>query len=308
MSKPKQTVEQQVQNLPSIRNLRREITDLEILGKVFVKSGARERANEINVELEKIVNIVIRFYELLGDRHWVFSDVLNLERIEAILTCETADSAELALIDYLKGPHVLDIQINRLKGLPDMRPRVPLLRKAAADFREGRYCSSVLVVVSVMDGFVNDIDKAERKGLHARKPEEMQDDECVAAIWAGLPSAQEVFTKPIHKRIDEPLHDVYRHALMHGMATNFDNDIIASKAWCMLFGIVDWAKAGDEESLSKESSPSFVEVMQLARRTYLQNKKNEHLIDQWQRHEVDLENPNLPDNEIINAIKGYCTA
>lgn len=74
------------------------------------------------------------------------------------------------------------------------------MRKAAEDYFKGRYYSVVLVLIAVMDGFVNDSDKSIRRGLHTRDPEEMHTEDCVATMWNGLPAVQAAFTKSFHAR------------------------------------------------------------------------------------------------------------
>lgn len=95
----------------------------------------------------------------------MFSVALNLDRVKEILETDNADEVEMALIEYLKEPGVLEMQINRLHSFPDMRPCLSLLRKAEIDYVEGRYYSSTLVVVTVMDGFVNDVNKANKQAF-----------------------------------------------------------------------------------------------------------------------------------------------
>lgn len=47
-----------------------------------------------------------------------------------------------------------------------------MLQKVLVDYAAGRFYSTVLVLLTVIDGFVNDLDTAQRKGLHARSPED----------------------------------------------------------------------------------------------------------------------------------------
>jgi hypothetical protein len=37
--------------------------------------------------------------------------------------------------------------------------------------------------------------------------------------------------------------DVYRHGIVHGTVSRFDNVVVATKAWKMLFAVADWAAA-----------------------------------------------------------------
>lgn len=301
-------IRNQIENMPSVVELRQQIKGLSIVSSLLGNKETKQDAKKIEEELDETLKIVEQYYSILGKRNWVFSDALNLDRVKEILELDNADKVEKALIEYLKEPGVLEMQINRLNSFPDMRPRLSLLRKAEIDFREGRYYSSTLVVVTVMDGFVNDANKANRTGLHALKPEELASEDCVATVFAGLPSVQRIFTKTARKRIDTPLCEVQRHALMHGMATNFDNDIIASKAWCMLFAIADWKKSQEEVATTEKEEPSQIDAIKEAKSMHDKTKKNMVLLDKWEEHEVSLVNPSKPDQEVIESYVAYCTA
>ncbi len=301
------SIKEQIQGLSSVIGLKQKTKALRI-ANLFVRSKEVERqVKAIEDELTRITGIVERFYKTLGKRHWVFSDALSLDRVDKIVKKGSPEESEAALIGYLKEPGTLSGPINRLNRFPDMRPRLDLLRKAEADYQQGRYYSAVLVVVSVMDGFVNDFNKTERRGLHARAPREMASNDCAATVFAGLPSVQEVFTKSAYKRNDEPLFEVERHALMHGMATNYNNEVIASKAWCMLFAIADWAKS-NEEPHSEKKTVDAIETIGQQLEQKMRNKRNRELLNQWEAHEVDLSNPSQFDAAVINAIVDYCSA
>lgn len=297
-------------DLPSVKKLRRNAFGLGIIGTLFGIDGARMAALEVRNDLADLCGIVDAFYRLLGDKNWVFSNALNLERMRAVASGLTPEDAERALVEYLKEEGVLHQMIIRLNRFPDMRPRIPLLEKAERDYLDGRYYSSVLVTVSVMDGFVNDISKFEgRRGLHAKKPEELHVPDCVATVWEGLPSVQEVFTKSIHARVDEPVFDVYRHGIMHGMIVEYDNDLVASKAWCMLFAIADWADhmIGEQPSEDDEGA-SMSEVFKKLSDSKKRLAENNERLSIWQPHHVDLGCPEEFDKGIVESCKKYLDA
>lgn len=308
MNEIEPSIRNQVENMPSVVELRKQVRGLSIVSSLLGNKETKQDAKKIEEELNETLKIVEQFYSILGKRNWVFSDALNLDRVKEILEKDNADKVEKALIAYLKEPGVLEMQINRLNSFPDMRPRLSLLRNAEIDYREGRYYSSTLVVVSVMDGFVNDANKASRTGLHALKPEELASEDCVATVFAGLPSVQRIFTKTARKRIDTPLYEVQRHALMHGMATDFDNDIIASKAWCMLFAIADWKKSKEKGTSSEKDELSLIDSLRKVKSIHDETKKSMALLDRWEEHEVNLENPSKPDREVFDSYVAYCTA
>lgn len=299
-----------VNDLPSIKKLRYSASGLEWLGRLLRNGEARKSAREVREELDGLVSLVDGFYRLLGDRNWVFSDALNLERMRAVIGKPTPEEAERELIKYLKEEGVLHQSIAGLKRFPDMRPRIPLLEKAEQDYLQRRYYSSVLVTVSVMDGFVNDAFRSEgRKGLHARESEELHAGDCVATVWDGLPSVQKAFTKSINARIDEPVCEVYRHGIMHGMVTDYDNDVVASKAWCMLFAVGDWVDAETGKREPEDEDPrSIAQALKDLSDMQRRNAENDRRLEKWKKHHVDLEHPTGPDEELIRDCMGFLEA
>jgi len=91
--------------------------------------------------------------------------------------------------DRLWGPS------RRATGHPDLRPRRAHFALAVEDHKAGRYCAVVQTLLSVMDGFVNDVDKAKRRGLHAREPGEIQAWDSVVGHHLGLTSAHRSFVR-----------------------------------------------------------------------------------------------------------------
>lgn len=299
-----------VNDLPSIKELRRSASGLEWLGRLFRNDEARKSAREVREELDGLISLVDGFYRLLGDRNWVFSDALNLERMRAVIGKPTPEEAERELVEHLKEEGVLYRMITGLNRFPDMRPRIPLLEKAEQDYLQGRYYSSVLVTVSVMDGFVNEAFRSEgRKGLHARESEELHAGDCVATVWDGLPSVQRAFTKSINARIDEPVCEVYRHGIMHGMVTDYDNDVIASKAWCMIFAVGDWVDAEvRKREAEDEGTRNIVQVLKDLSDMQRRNAENDRRLENWKKHRVDLEHPAGPDEELVRGCTGFLEA
>lgn len=296
-------------DLPTFKKLRREASALGALGWLLGNGDARKTARGINDELDVIVSLVDDFYRLLGDRNWVFSETLNLDRMRKVVAQPTPEEAERELVEYLKEKDSLHRMITRLSRFPDMRPRIPLLEKAERDYLEGRYYSSVLVTVSMMDGFVNDAFKAERKGLHAREAGELHSEDCVATVWDGLPSVQKTFTKPFFAREDKPVYEVYRNGIMHGMTVDYDNDVVASKAWCMLFAVGDWVDSVTRAQKEGEGNrQSLAETLRRISEMKRRNAENDMRLKAWKKHQVDLEHPIGPDDEALRSCNDFLEA
>lgn len=299
-----------VDQLPSIKNLHESLCGLKYLALFLGNEETNHEIVRIESEISRIVDIVGGFYNHLGHRNWIFSDYLNLDRMESVSCAKSDDEAEAMLISYLRENEVLASQIRRLNKYPDMRPRLHLLEKAAQDYIKGRFYSSILVTVSVADGFVNDINKSQRKGLHARTPKEMETEDSIATIPIGLPAFQKVFGKTVGSRLDNEVYEVMRHGLMHGMLTNYDNVYVASKAWCMLFAVCDWAddKLREQESSKQEENKStkkLIYAFEAIATTHKKNSETQRLLDKWEPHQVDLNNPSHEDRSVISDITGF---
>ncbi len=297
------------EELPTVKELRCQIAFLKPFAFIFGGLRGMREVKALEDKLDRQTSVIDGFYSLLGDRGWVFSDALSVEQMQLIVEKNNDPSiAEKDLISYLKEGKAIDVALNKLNRYEDMRPRLPLLRKASKDYLEGRYYSVVLVLIAVMDGFVNDFDKTVRRGLHARSPEEMHAEDCVAAMWAGLPAVQRTFVKSFHAREDAEVYSVFRHGMMHGMVTNFDNEVVASKAWCMLFGVCDWADsiALDKE---KERERQGKEPLRTSMKRHGESSKklveDEKRLGQWSSRPVDLSNPLAEDRELVNACANY---
>jgi hypothetical protein len=130
-----------------------------------------------------------------------------------------------------------------------------LLVRAREDYDAGRFDACTLLLISVMDGFVNDFEAGKRQGLAARDADEMVAWDSVSGHHLGLTNALKPFLKPIKKRIDEEVFEVHRHGIVHGSVVNFNNVIVATKAWNLLFAVVDWTIATTKKAAEDAKPP-----------------------------------------------------
>lgn len=274
-----------------------------LLGLLLPKEQ-RKQLKGLRREHRRITETVDRFYGLLGERNWVFTGDLNLTALEHVISAENAETAERRLIEYYKAAGRIEFPLRRLRRLrrfDAMRPRTTLLQKALADYEAGRYYSTVLVLLSVMDGFVNDLDTAARRGLHARPVEDMVAWDSVAGHHLGLSHAHESFVKRVHKTDTAEVVDLFRNGIMHGTLVNFDNEIVATKAWNRLFAVTDWADARQREAEPVEPAPTLRES--LTRWKEVQDRKVR--IEAWQPHECDANSIDEEPSDVASACADF---
>lgn len=243
---------------------------------LVLKPSLRGQFKELKQTFEHIVSSVERFYALLGDRHWVFHGSLNLERLDSALKSGESDLVEQAVMAQYQDAEKMRFDVMRAQTVRELRPRSALLDLALRDYQEGRYYSVVLLLLSVMDGFVNDVGQ-QRRGLHTRESEELIAWNSVTAHHQGLAATQKSFTRSFNKTSDEPVYELYRNGIMHGNLTNFDNLVVASKAWNRLFALIDWSQALVEAKKPEKSTATLRESLAKLADT----REKQRLLDEW---------------------------
>ena len=133
-----------------------------------------------------------------------------------------------------------------------LRVRRHLLERARQHYIDERWDCCALMLITIMDGFVNDIDPSSRRGLHTREPEEMSAWDSLAGHHMGLRAVMPVFRKSFKRRRDEEAFELYRHGIVHGTVVNYNNQIVATKAWNMLYAVADWAAAHKKSAEPKQ--------------------------------------------------------
>lgn len=230
-------------DLPSYVELESQIRAFRLL-RWLLPREQRTNLEGLSTQLEQLVVTVDDFYARLGDRHWVMHESLNVEHVRTLLDGhESAEGTELALIGMYEERDTLHWMIKGLHGLSAMRSRLHLVERAERDYLKGRHYSAVLVLIAVMDGFVNDFDPSVRRGMHARTPSELDAWNSVVGHHKGLGHVLPVFQRTFKALHEEEVFEVYRHGIVHGMVVNFDNRVVATKAWNYLFAVADWARA-----------------------------------------------------------------
>jgi hypothetical protein len=287
-------------DLPSFAETQTQLRGMKLLTRVIARS---KRADIVALEaqLQRIGHIVDRFYELLGPRNWVFHDDLNLEQMAA-LTNEGASpaSAEERLIAYYQEPDTLKFMIGRLFGHEHLRSRMHLIEHALGDYRAGRYYATTLVLLTVMDGFVNDTENR-RKGLHARAAEEMAGWDSVTGHHLGLSHAHRSFIRSTGATTDEEVFELHRHGIVHGTILHYDNLVVATKAWNRLFAIADWARSLARRDQPPSTQPSFREVVgKLA-----ENQRTKEALERWRPSAMTPSDPSFEDQSVLQRARSF---
>ncbi|WP_220209221.1 hypothetical protein [Reticulibacter mediterranei] len=131
--------------------------------RFLLPKDQRGELEKLEAQLKQMVDTVDDFYKLLGDRHWIFHDLLNMEKVRAIIQHNAgAEDAERQFIALYNDPEFLRFAFMRCSGFEALRKRRHLLEKARDDYFAGRYYACIYLLLSVADGFVNELEREHR--------------------------------------------------------------------------------------------------------------------------------------------------
>jgi hypothetical protein len=238
-------------DLPSYQELSQQIQGAKPL---FTGRDRRDEVLEIEGKLDRLTKVVDEFYDRLGPRNWIFHEMLNASKIEALLAeTSTPEAAEARLIELHQDVLTTQFWTLPLRAHEGLLARLRQIERSGEHYRARQFDSCVLQLIAVMDGFVNDFEPSARRGLASREPDEMAAWDSVVGHHMGLSHAMRAFRRTIKRRIDSEVKDVYRNGIVHGMVVNFDNIVVATKAWNMLFAVADWATATSKAAEPKQT-------------------------------------------------------
>jgi len=182
------------------------------------------------------------FTDTFGSRGWVRVHALDpavIERALALASTDGLDEAEVFLVDTFSPAWVAD-RIDWLRYLDGFRERSDLALLALEDYRSGRYYASALVTLTLIDGWVNDVNvvDGQRRSLFS--------DEAGGPDTALPPALRRLQVALGRRRMTTRTAAItvpYRHGILHGMDLGYNNRVVAAKCWAALFAVRDWAVA-----------------------------------------------------------------
>ncbi len=276
-----------IKDNPTCAELLNNTKGLESLSKVvsfFEKIGIKnEKISEafkkfpdLSQKTEELLNMPDRFNEHFSKSGWVAYESLNFELMkEAVYLADEGkfDEANNLLVEHY-NEETLKWGLTFMKGVEEYRPRYDLAEKAKEDYLAERYHACVPVVLTIIDGIVNDI---EQKGFFAQGVDLTAWDS-IAAHSSGLQEVSNLFNSARKKTNTETITVPYRHGILHGRDLGYANKVVAAKTWATLFTIRDWAmalKQGKKVPKEKAPEPSLLEVLKSYAKTQEQKKKLE---------------------------------
>ena len=290
-------------DLPSYREMAHQIQGGKLLTR-FIARNQPSRLLEIEHQLNHLVAVVDRFYDRLGPRNWIFHESLDVSAVEAILDQTANDEeAEQRFIEIYREHDYLAFWTRRLYSVGGLRERAHLIRRALEHYCADQFDSVALHLIAVMDGFVNDFEPDRRRGLASRNPDSMIAWDSVAGHHLGLTNSLKAYDKTIKKRVDEEVYELHRHGIVHGTIPRFDNVVVATKAWNMLFAVVDWATATKKARQPEAPEPTLGGVL----RQMATTAKMKKMVEAWMPSRLSVSDTHFEDHEIYTLTVEFLT-
>jgi hypothetical protein len=292
-------------DLPSVATMLEEIQRAKVLTLLI---GRKHRAaiKELEVQVRDLCEVADRFCDLLGPRNWIFHDRLSVSQVRGLLDLP-AEDAERGLIEIYKNPDSLRLLIMPLNHFAALRKRMHLIEKAKADYAAGRYDSTALYLLPVMDGFVQELDPA-GGGLHTRKAEELVAWDSVIGHHRGLTSAHRAFTKSVKKTVDEEVYELHRHGILHGTIIHFNNDVVATKAWNRLFAVADWAVSKERQAIPPKPEKTLWQVLTESAATMEKTRRAKEAMGEWSPSRLEEDEDGFGDDDVYKVSIEYLSA
>ena len=297
-----------IENIPSYSKLRKEIEGADSLRK-FVKflsifgikdKGLNETLNKIPDFKKQIIHLSTlpdKFNKHFAKNGWIAHESMNSKLMEK--TIELAESGKFKeanqnLVEYYCSSEI-EWLLMHFKNIPEFSKRYEFIKLAYQDTIDKRFYSCIPILIMVIDGAVNDIDK--NKGFFTDSTDLTAWDS-IAAHNSGLNVIRDVFNSKRKKTTTEQIEMPFRNGILHGRDLGYANEIVAAKCWATLIAIKDWAKAiknGKKSPPEPEKKLSFKENLRELKQSlddYVQTKKNSEevsrKVEQWKPRKIEI--------------------
>lgn len=251
-----------------------------------------------------------KFNNTFAEHGWIAYESMNhdiMKKAVSFAESEGIDNAEEFLSEYY-DEETINRGILRFKSDNDFRRRIRLARLAKNDYFAERYHACIPLLLSLLDGVVNDVSK--HVGFFA-KSADMTAWDCIAAHETGLQALTALMTKGRNKTNEDPITIPFRNGILHGRELSFDNKIVAAKCWASLFAARDWASAITEGKKAPKPKKQINWRELLSQ--IVENGRQRKLLDDWApRESSDLKylphsgNPlELPENTPERAVAEF---
>lgn len=231
-----------------------------------------------------------KFNEHFLKHGWIAHESIDDEAMQkAVELAEESkfEEAEDILIDiYTEN---LELSIQMILHMEEMRPRKKLLELSYEDYLAERYHSCILLLFTIIDGFVVDTKEIDGNKCFFAKGEELYAWDSIAAHKTGLNELRKILYQNRSSTNAEEIDIPYRNGIMHGRDLSFANKKVAIKLWATLFSLRDGIIA-----IKKGKNPKKTRNFDLMKELQ-DNKIRQSILNDWKPRILQV-NVNFPES------------
>lgn len=311
----------EIQNNPSLKKLKEDTEQFGNFRKIwpFLRPFAKllgvdtksvdqslEKVPQLAKQVDAMIAIPDRFNDIFADQGWILFDSMELDVAQKAIEIAEKDGIDRAdefLTEHF-SPGWVETRINWLRSIAGFQERFELARAALEDYRAGRFYASVLITLSLIDGWVSELNIVDfhRQGFFAEKSQLIAWDS-IAAHPKGLLKLQKLFGRPRMATRTEEIRIPFRHGIVHGMDLGYNNKYVAAKCWGALFAVRDWAiKAAKGELNPPKLEPKVERTLWESIERFQNIRDETERMKQWQPRLVTVGESIPPTGQMQDSV------
>jgi len=241
---------------PNLQSLITEAISLEEIDSFFrlfnFNIGLDFNLRELSKKAMGVATIADRFNDKFSEYGWIATEDMSVPLMEQAVKLFEENGLEEAenFICASFDEAYFSLHSSRMRAIwvwSEGRSR--LLELAFIDHKQGRYHASVPVVLAQIDGLSFDSNKES----FFDKKIALIIKNSIAAHESGLHSLSNIVSQPRAKTHSDPLNIPYRHGILHGRELAYDNKLVSTKCFFILFALRPWALKCQQVEFDRQS-------------------------------------------------------
>ena len=236
-----------IKDNPSTKKLKEEIAGMSALLEFAKLLGIEPKGDipdikQMQKDLEKLSKLPDEFNSTFASKGWIAYESFNItvmEKAVELFKQGAEKAAEDEILSYYSVDNIRIMIVSRGSSLEAYKPRKQLALYALTEYEAERYYSCVPLLLMIIDGLVNAINK--QAGFFSDNSDVTSWDS-IAGHYTGLTQLKSIFYKTRKKTNTDEITMPYRNGILHGKDLNFSNKYVAAKCWGCLAAVLDWGR------------------------------------------------------------------
>ena len=246
---------------PHLQSLNTDTNSLEQLERFLrvLNVGLDLSIWELSQKARGVTTIGDRFNDIFSKHGWIATEDMSVPIMEQAIKLFTENGLEEAenFLCASFDEAYFSLHSHRMRAIwvwSENRSR--LVELAFIDHEQGRHHASIPVVLAQIDGLSFDTNK----GSFFDKKSALIINDSIAAHELGLRKLSNTTSEPRTKTSSNPLNFPYRHGILHGRELAYDNKLVSTKCFFILFAMRSWALKCQQIEFDRQSGKDYEQI------------------------------------------------